>query len=306
MESTKKIGISYYKGTYIENCCAINDMFVCYKHKFPAGYLFKGESHTFYEMAVILDGSAKFTVRENVYKLTAGQTIFLKPGWIHAMYDEDGASPEMVVISFSASNFPNIKTVYQMSGEDIKEVLDIYDLIYEYFDVVTLESVLGIEEDPERSYSALVKRIKSGEMLGASLTVKRLETFILKIASAELTPKDSQSNGERDYYEQILATMETHISEKMTCARLANRCNISVSLMEKTMHKHLGCGTIKYFNMLKMQKALLLLEQGISVKEVGERLGFYSQSYFSSCFKRHFSYSPVHVKRECVNPGVGK
>ena len=71
----------------------------------------------------------------------------------------------------------------------------------------------------------------------------------------------------------------------------------SKMVSETTNLEFLGFGTMKYFNILKMQKALALLEQGVSVRDVGERLGFDSQSYFSTSFKRHFGYSPTHIKK---------
>ena len=98
--------VKYYKGAKVENCLTINEMVVCYRRRFPSGYLFKGERHAFYEMVVVLDGGVRFTVGENVYKMTAGQMVFFEPGCFHAMYDEDGLSPELLVISFSASIFP--------------------------------------------------------------------------------------------------------------------------------------------------------------------------------------------------------
>lgn len=297
MKSDSRSQVKYYKGAKVENCLTINEMFVCYRRRFPPGYLFKGERHAFYEMVVVLDGGVRFTVGENVYKMTAGQVVFFEPGCFHAMYDEDGSSPELLVISFSASTFPKADAIYQMSSAEIEEILDVYAMLDKYFDIVTLESVLGIPEDPEKSFKALVKGIKDADVSGASLAVKQLESFILKIVSQKTTPSGEQKTCALDYYGQILATMEKHISEKMTCARLAGLCNISVSLMEKTMYKHLGFGTMKYFNILKMQKALALLEQGVSVRDVGERLGFDSQSYFSTSFKRHFGYSPTHIKK---------
>jgi AraC-like DNA-binding protein len=289
--------VRYYKGVKVENGLSINEMFVCYRKRFPSGYLFKGERHAFYEMVVVLSGGVRFTVGENVYKMSAGQVVFFKPGHFHAMYDEDGLSPELLVISFSANIFPKTDAIYRISNAELEEILDVYAMLYEYFDIVTLESVLGIPEDPEKSFKALVKGIKGTEASGASMAVKQLESFILKTVSQKTMPSREQKTYELDYYGQILTTMEKHISEKMTCARLAGLCNISVSLMEKTMYKHLGCGTMKYFNILKMQKALALLEQGVSVRDVGERLGFDSQSYFSTSFKRHFGYPPTHIKK---------
>lgn len=297
IKSKNKVLMRYYDGIKIDNHFIIQEMFTCFRYAYPAGFLFKGESHAFFEMVVVLSGNVRLTVGEVSHNLTGGQVIFFNPGYFHAMYNDGDSPVEMIVISFSAINFPKSDTTYTISDDDINEILDIYDQLNNYFDIVTLERVMKIPEDPERSCKSIVNGIREGYLLEAALVIKRLELFVLNAVLNGRTIGTSQMKYENNYYGQIIATMEAHVFEKMTCARLASLCNISVSLMEKTMYKHLGCGTMKYFNILKMQKALMLLKEGFSVKEVAEHLGFDSQSYFSASFKRHFGYPPTAAKK---------
>lgn len=297
IKSKNKSVIKYFFGTKVNSCCIIQEVFTCFQCVYPAGFLFKGESHTFFEMAVVLSGSVKFTVDENIYNISSGQVIFFKPGCFHTMYNDSDSPVKMFIISFSAIDFPKVDTTYTLDEDEIEEIQTIYDLMNKHFDIEKLETVMKLPDVSDKSFNSVVTGIKDGELLGASLALKHLELFVLNTVLKEQVHNASPKKCENYYCGQILATMEKHISEKMTCAKLAGLCNISVSLMEKTMYKHLGCGSMKYFNILKMQKALVLLEQGISVKDVGEHLGFDSQSYFSTSFKRHFGYSPTQIKK---------
>ena len=178
--------------------------------------------------------------------------IFFKPGCFHTMYNDSDSPVKMFIISFSAIDFPKVDTTYTLDEDEIEEIQTIYDLMNKHFDIVKLETVMKLPDVSDQSFNSVVTGIKDGELLGASLALKHLELFVLNTVLTEQVHNASPKKCEDYYCGQILATMEKHISEKMTCARLAGLCNISVSLMEKTMYKHLGFGTIKYFNILKM------------------------------------------------------
>lgn len=56
--------------------------------------------------------------------------------------------------------------------------------------------------------------------------------------------------------------------------------------LQQTFSKYAGMGTMKYFNRLKIEKAIKMLQKGSSVQETADALGFSSQNYFSATFKR--------------------
>ena len=49
---------------------------------------------------------------------------------------------------------------------------------------------------------------------------------------------------------------------------------------------------MKHFTHIKIRRAIKLLDEGLPVSQVSERLGFSSASYFSAVFKRETGYTP--------------
>ena len=67
---------------------------------------------------------------------------------------------------------------------------------------------------------------------------------------------------------------------------IAEFCNVSQSWLKRIFERFAGVGIHKYFLQMKMSKAAELLQEGVSVTETAERLGFSSQAYFSAAFRR--------------------
>ena len=55
-------------------------------------------------------------------------------------------------------------------------------------------------------------------------------------------------------------------------------------------------GVMSYFTRLKIRAAVALLEQGVSVREASDALGFVSQNYFCTVFTRIMGKSPKNFK----------
>ena len=64
------------------------------------------------------------------------------------------------------------------------------------------------------------------------------------------------------------------------------------SALYKKLKKLTGLTPAKYIRTIRLQKAKMLLEQGISVKETAYQVGFQKTAYFSTLFKQEFGKSP--------------
>ena len=89
------------------------------------------------------------------------------------------------------------------------------------------------------------------------------------------------------YYESL--------SEDLSAAQIAERCNLSIPALNKTVARYAGCGVMNYYNSLRLKKAEELLLSGASVKEAALSVGFSNQNYFSAFYKKRKGVSPSHV-----------
>ena len=289
---------SHYYGTRVENIISISELITCFTKKCRKGYSHAGEKHHFYELFFVLSGHLKITVSGIDYDVDEGKLLVIQSGAFHSVRDERGTSPETVIFTFAAHPFPDISGVYSLSDELKEEYLSIFSEYQRCFNIVSVSEARfdnGYKKDPTRSF---VRGIKPGMDIRSLILVKRIEQYILQLMDSGTKVENRSLDTVSKYLVKVLTVMEEHIKETITTEQLAKMCNISVSLLEKEMHKCFGYGAIKYFNMLKMQKSLALLVEGRSVGDVSEEMGFSSQSYFCTSFKKRYGFSPLQVKKK--------
>ena len=82
----------------------------------------------------------------------------------------------------------------------------------------------------------------------------------------------------------------------LTAEEIAALCAMSPVSVKQTFSRYAGMGVVNYFNRLKVQAAAAMLREGASVQETAAALGFSSQNYFSTVFKRIQGESPTAYK----------
>lgn len=70
---------------------------------------------------------------------------------------------------------------------------------------------------------------------------------------------------------------------------------MSQATLKRIFARYTGIGIHKYFLQLKIKSATELLQSGMNVCQTSEKLGFSSQCYFSTVYKRETGKSPSEV-----------
>jgi len=244
----------------------------------PKDFYFKGESHDFWEIVYILDGKAIATADDHVYSLSKGQMIFHKPMEFHRIWSSEGTSPHLLIISFSVGgkgmkNFENkLYNIDKTQEEDFKDI------------VVNLANVLKIAKS-QGTGSDFYKYLSS------TVSVD-IERFLLQLLNNEVPTHPTRIIGTGEIYEQIVRILNQHCCEDLNVTQIASLCNMSVSSLKKVFHQFSDKGIIKYFNSIKMRKAMSWLNEGVPISQISERLSFSSTNYFHVVFKRETGYTP--------------
>ena len=92
--------------------------------------------------------------------------------------------------------------------------------------------------------------------------------------------------------------MIDHFDEDIKLSDIAQQMNYSSSYLTKIFIQELGCSPSKYLINLRIHKAQQLLKYNpsLSVRQVGEAVGYPEQGYFSRIFKKHTGSSPVDYR----------
>lgn len=269
-------------GCNVPEFVIVNKLYSFFLRSFPKGFFFKGESHNFYEVVCVLEGKVGITAKNKVYRLKKGEAIYHPPGEFHAIWNEGDESTEAIIFSFSATHFPVLfDKVYPLSEEYQQKIRRLEKEANTYFDIK------GGTVTPAKE-------------IEAALTVKELEIFIASVFRGHAGYNSPHLAKSADLFTKILTVMEENIKFSLSVTQLAQKCNISVATLEKTVYKYLGYGAINHYNTLKMNRAYSLLLSGASVKETSLSLGFSNQNYFSARFKKHYGFAPSKIKDQGI------
>ena len=94
-------------------------------------------------------------------------------------------------------------------------------------------------------------------------------------------------------FQNAVNYMNSQITRQPSIDEIAKYCAVSKAGLERIFKKHTGIGIHKFFVILRLNAAAELLQEGYSVGETAEKLGFSSQSYFSSAYRREFGVWPT-------------
>lgn len=91
--------------------------------------------------------------------------------------------------------------------------------------------------------------------------------------------------------------IQTHVTEKLPVAELARVTGYSETHLSKKFKQEMGVSVTDYITEQKLEHAKELLRAGDrSVGEIAERLGFSSQSYFTSQFRKREGITPSEFR----------
>lgn len=266
-----------YKSCKMEKIPKITAMYTGFIKTHKMGYIYKGESHDFWEMLFVLEGKLQVTAGEHIFVLEEGQAIVHNPMQFHALSCSKGTDVKILIFSFAGKHIPPLQNkVYRISN--INEVLALHEMAHNSFefDDICFCGYKGDKNDGNKF-------------------VKELELFVMNLADNLVKPKELNTQGARNY-NIIIKVLNENIEKRLSVPQIAKLCNMSSIGLQKTFSSFANIGVMEYFNRLKVEKAKQYLEQGYSVKEVALRLGFYDPNYFSTVFKRITGETPKSFK----------
>ena len=267
------------QGLEISHNPKITRIYTTYLWDFQADYRFKGESHDFWELVCVLDGSISVAADKNVFELTAGQAILHNPMQFHNITVTGNRPTSVSVFTFSGEDIPKIQN-HVCEIPDISEIKALHKIANKNYEIKSGLVIEGIKTDGDAHL----------------LYIKRLEMLLLELATRLVTKQSTVSQKAKNYL-NIVNVMSEHIGERLSVDELAKLCNMSVINLQKSFSYYAGVGVMEYFNRQKMKYASELLSKGATVGEASLSVGFQDQNYFSTVFKRITGHTPSKIKQ---------
>ena len=288
-----------YVKTKLEKDIAVDSIITIHYFEYMKDFIFHGESHDFWEFLYVDKGSVLVQAGDSKFRLNTGDIIFHEPNEFHAMRSVGNESPNLVVMSFtSVSSAMDLfrRKSFALTMEERTLISAILNAAREAFStplhIPSIEQVKLNEQAP----------------FGAQQFVQLcLELFLLTVArqisfrssrSADTGQRQVLPAGRQDhknqYVQEIISYMQFHICEQLTLDQLCEQFSLSRSALQKLFHHEMGCGPMKYFNSLKIDRSKEMIRDGSwNLTEIAGFLSYSSLSYFSKQFKKATGMSPM-------------
>jgi YesN/AraC family two-component response regulator len=132
----------------------------------------------------------------------------------------------------------------------------------------------------------------------------RLNAQTGELNAHKLKLADRQSYSPEEIVNMVELYIKEHYTQEINFDLIAQNFNFNASYLSRIFTKHTGENPSKYLISLRINKAkhLLLHRKDLSIKVVGELVGYPNQYHFSHIFKTLTGKSPAHFRDSSGEP----
>ena len=259
----------------------VSDILDCYQTDVTQ-FHFHTSSHNYYELLYVSEGSLNVSIDKHSFTLSAHDLILCAPN--------DPLRARQITIHEACSY---MTMVFDLRGQMPPHILHhIFRCSNELKDILWKISKQAACD----SYYA--------QML---MPCHLQETLVRVLMHADETRKrrvltGTQGEVHSDLLQQILAYMNTHVTEPITVEEICHEFFISRSSLQMLFKMYLHSSPKSYLLNSKLEKSKeLIRESQHTISEIAYLLGFSSIHYFSRLFKKYFQISPSEYAKQAAD-----
>ena len=150
----------------------------------------------------------------------------------------------------------------------------------------------------------IVSAFQSFEYAQASLRIgvdDYLTKPVVESELLELLGKYKKWSSQSDSIQQVLTIIHNEYHEKLNLSNVSKRVHLNSTYLSRKFFDEMEIGFADYLNSyrLEMAKKILIDQKGLSMSVIAEKVGYNSQHYFSSMFRKQFKVTPSDYR---INP----
>jgi AraC-like DNA-binding protein len=234
-------------------------------------YVVRRTDFPFYALELVVEGEGTLELNGRRSVLEPGVMFAYGPGVAHAI----GTHPRHRMRKYYLDFW----------GSEARELLDASGL--GQWRALRVGAVHELTE----IFHALGREARGEGALGHALC-ETLARFLLLKVQQNTVPGARSVPRSFTTYERLRRHIEKHYRRLRTVEDLATECAVTQVHVSRLFQRFARIGAYAFLLRLKMNDAAELLDDGLLVKEVAERLGFADAFQFSRAFKRVHGVSP--------------
>lgn len=277
-----------------ERVIEISAIYTFFHFHFAAGYVFKGERHSFWEMVYVNNGQVDIGADDEVFMLGGGDVIFHRPDEFHSIWANYAHAPDLIVVSFACDSPAMKRFERQRFRASARQQ-------------ALMESLL---REAGRTFSSSLERGERAinpDHPGGSYAMRLILTQLLMDMLSN-HPTGRTERGEMGHepdaavaelIDNLVGYMREHLSGDLRFEDLCRRVGMSGTAVKQLFRTYFEVSPMAYYEQVRMGEARRMFrESGDNIAAVAYALGFSSPSYFSTRFKVVSGMSPREYLKE--------
>lgn len=237
--------------------------------------------HNDYEILFFFDGDAEYAIENATYPLKKNSLLFIKPMAYHGLHVLSDAPYERLVFNFSK---------HILSNEQ-KEVVEKFEPLYRFE-----------ENSPARNLFIMLKEFEPIFTADEFNRFKEsaLSTIISVLKYTKNTPLTAPSQ-ENSTLDKIIDYINDNPCLSLNADMLSQQFFVSKSWLNQTFSSSLQVSLKHYINQKRILFAQSQILDGVSIKEVAERLNYDNYSTFYRQYVHFLRHEPTYDKEVFLN-----
>lgn len=151
----------------------------------------------------------------------------------------------------------------------------------------------------KQALSAIRKEMQK-KMHGYDIVCQKyIQIFLMELSRYGRMPACFYPGKQNAAMQDIRDYINNHFREKILLTELMERCELGREELNRAFYAVYGMTPIEYYHQRRVQEGKTLLEQtDLSVQEIAENIGFYSNSHFVPAFKKYMGTTPLQYRRQ--------
>lgn len=256
-------------------------------------------SSPFIRLYYIKQGRAVLHLPEGDMEVTAGH-MYLIPSYVPHSYECEPGFDFYYLFVFQwlergVSVFQTYDFPYQVRSNEATQLLfENYCNLYPQLNLPSEDAAKFDAHPSYREYVQAYMQMAHYERLQLHGLVEILFSYFVKQAKLRAVMSDVRMAG-------LMKYVQEHMEDPLSTEELARHACVTKCHLIRMFRSSLGVTPLRYITQCKVQHAqTLLLRTDLSVKQVGEAVGFKDISYFIRLFRRQLGFTPQEYREKLI------
>ena len=249
----------------------LGEIYTLFYREEESGFLFKGESHSMYELTYVDRGQLHCVVDGNGYTLKQGQLMFFAPDQWHMQYTDLNVTARFLTVAFDfTSDFPAALSnrVFDLSSAE----------------AVYLKQIVN-ESETNDDYS--------GDFIRSNLKLLLLSVMRDTGGRKKRLKTPLALRNENIIVSRTLQCIAEHVYDKLSVESVAKEVSVSTSHLTALFHRQMNISPGEYIRRVKLEESKALIREGkMNFSQIAAALHYSTIHHFSRQFKDNFGISP--------------